>query len=394
MHKKHLSKKYWKVFLLCAVLLGTMPTILQAAPTSTTVVQQDNKVTVQGTLKDASGEPIVGASVLEVGTSNGTVTDLNGHYSLSVRPGAKINVSYVGFVPQTIIAKAGISNITLHETQQSLNEVVVVGYGTQKKVDLTGSVAAISEKDLQARPITSVSAGIQGLAPGVTVLNESGKPGADGGSFQIRGKGTLNNSNPYILVDGVETGTIDAIDPSDIESISVLKDAASSAIYGSKAANGVILITTKRGKEGRTSVNYNGSVGFQNPTYLLEKMHSYDYARMYNKALTDAGKSPRFTDEEIEKFRDNSDPYNYPDTRWYDLAFQTGILTKHNVNITGGGDRVRYMVSGGYLYQKGTLRNSDRDQFNMRSNIDMKVSRDVTMHANMAYIHNNYSQPI
>ncbi len=348
----------------------------------------------EGTITDTKGEPIVGASVLEAGTTNGTVTDLNGHYSLNVHVGAKITVTYVGFVSQTIAAKGGEINITLYEDQQSLNEVVVVGYGMQKKVDLTGSIASISEKDLDARPITSVSAGIQGLAPGVTVLNASGKPGEDGGSFQIRGKGTLNNSDPYILVDGVETGTIDAIDPSDIESISVLKDAASSAIYGSKAANGVILITTKRGKEGRAKINYNGSMGFQKPTYLLEKMHSYDYARMYNKALTDAGKSPRFSDEEIQKFRDGSDPYNYPDTRWYDLAFKTGILTKHNINVTGGSDKVHYMVSGGYLYQKGTMRNSDRDQFNMRSNIDMKVSGNLTLRANMAYIHNNFSQPI
>ena len=383
------------MILLGAVLMG-MPISLHAAPTAHLIVaQQNNKVTVKGTITDQKGEPIVGASVAVTGTSTGVISDVDGKFSIDVVPGAKLTISYVGFLPQTMVVKGGAPlNIILKEDQQSLNEVVVVGYGKQKKVDLTGSVAAISEKDLDARPITSVSAGIQGLAPGVSVLNESGKPGADGGSFQIRGKGTLNNSNPYILVDGIETGTIDAIDPNDIASISVLKDAASAAIYGSKAANGVILITTKRGKEGKTVVNYSGSMGWQKPTELLEKMHSYDYARMYNKALTDAGKAPRFSDEEIQKFKDGSDPYNYPDTRWYDLAFHTGTLTKHNLNVTGGNANVHYMVSGGYLYQNGTMRNSDRDQFNLRSNIDMKVSDRITLHTNMSYIHNNHSEPI
>ena len=194
-----------------------------------------------------------------------------------------------------------------------------MGYGTQKKVNLSGSVTALDLKQVQARPIQNLSNGLQGLVPGLTVTATNGAPGLDGGKLRIRGTGTLNNANPYILIDGLESGTLNMLDPSDIESISVLKDAASAAIYGSKAANGVILITTKRGKSGKARISYSGSVGMQSATRLMDRMGSFEYATLYNKAMVAAGKVARFSDEDLKKFQDGSDPEGHPDTRWYDL---------------------------------------------------------------------------
>lgn len=351
---------------------------------------------ITGKVSDIQGEPIIGANVIEkANPANGTITDADGTFALNVPEKAVLVVSFIGYHTLEIaINGQSVFNITLSEDMQALEEVVVVGYGTQKKINLTGAVSSVSRKELDNRPITSLSAGIQGLAPGVTALTASGKPGADGASFQIRGKGTLNNSNPYILVDGIETGTIDQIDPNDIESISILKDAASAAIYGSKAANGVILITTKRGVEGKPVVSYNGSYGIQNAVTLLDEMSSADYATLYNQALTSAGKSPRFTEQEIQKFRDGSDPYNYPNTDWVGMAFGTGMIQKHNVNVMGGHDKAKYMISAGYLTQEGILRNSDREQFNLRSNLDVQLSKNVSVRSSMSYIRNNRSEPI
>ena len=350
--------------------------------------------TVSGNVVDQSGQPLIGVNVTVKGTTQGMITDLDGNYSLSVSPNATLVFSYIGYTTQEIrVGNQTTINVKLMENTEMIDEVVVVGYGTQAKVNLTGAVAAVSEKELADRPITTVSAAIQGLAPGVTALNASGKPG-DGASFQIRGKGTLNNSDPYILVDGIETGTIDQLDPNDIESISILKDAASAAIYGSKAANGVILITTKRGKEGKATVSYSGSYGWQKPTALLDLMSSADYATLYNEAMIREGKSPKYTEEDIRLFRDGSDPDGHPNTDWVDLAFKTGSVQKHNVNINGGSNNMKYMTSAGYLRQLGILRNSDREQFNMRSNLDIQVSKNVEVRTNLAYIHNNRSEPI
>ena len=231
----------------------------------TTSIQQQKKVAT-GRVVDNQGEPLIGVTVMEVGTSNGTVTDLDGNFSLSLKdPNGKITISYIGFNPQTLTAASNMQ-ITMKSEDKELNEVVVVGYGTQKKVNLTGSVSSVDSKALENRPIQNLQSGLQGMMPGVTITGTNGAPGMDSGSINVRGVGTLNSSSPYILIDGVEAGTMSSLDPNDIESISVLKDAASAAIYGSKAANGVILITTKRGKSGKPQVSYNGYVSVQNPT--------------------------------------------------------------------------------------------------------------------------------
>ena len=315
------------------------------------VAQQ--QATLKGTVTDALG-PVPGASVIVKGTTNGMVTDMDGNFVLTdLKNGDIIQVSFIGYVTQEITYTGQTSlTIQLAEDTQKLEEVVVVGYGTQKKANMTGSVAQVDSKVLESRPVQNVSTALQGTMPGVTITAGEGRPGQDGGTIRIRGVGTLTNSDPYILVDGIETGTMNEVDPNDIESISVLKDAASAAIYGSKASNGVILITTKRGKTGKARISYNGNVGFSNPTMMVDRMSSYDYARLLNQAMMDNGMSARFSDEELQKFRDGTDP-NYPNTDWYDLAYRTGVQHTHNVNVSGGTEDVKYMGSVGYLHQNG-----------------------------------------
>lgn len=369
----------------------------KASPTVTPnigAVNSTTQVTNQctGTITDANGEPIIGASVQVKGTHDGAVTDLDGRFSLSNVPkNATLLISYVGFTTQEVTWKGSPLKIRLTEDQQSLNEVVVVGYGTQKKANLSGSVAQINGKALENRPINNVTSGLQGLMPGITITGTNGAPGMDGGSIRVRGVGTLNNASPYILVDGVETSNLNSLDPQDIESISVLKDAASAAIYGSKASNGVVLITTKRGVSGKPRVSYSSYYGISNATMLMDRMNSADAATYYNMALERSGKKAVFTDEDIQKFRDGSDPYGHPNTDWYDLAYKTGFQHRQSVNATGGNEYARYMASAGYLKQSSVLPNAGREQFNFRTNLDLNVSKSVTAHMNLSYIHNNYT---
>lgn len=226
-------------------------------------------ITIKGSVKDADGNPVIGANIQVKGTSIGTISDMDGNFSFQGPAGATVVVSYIGFHSQTIEVKGNEPlQVRLQEDTEVLNEVVVVGYGTQKKANLSGSVASVDSEQLQNRPIQNISSGLQGLMPGVTVTGTNGAPGMDSGNIRIRGIGTLNTASPYILIDGVESETMSAVDPNDIASISVLKDAASAAIYGSKAANGVILITTKRGSTGKPKVSYSGYISFQNATEM------------------------------------------------------------------------------------------------------------------------------
>lgn len=365
--------------------------ILAANANGVMSVQQQRQ-TVTGTVKDANGEPIVGASITIKGSTTGAITNIDGRFSIVAAPGTVLQISYVSYKPQTIAVRDGVThyNITLKEDRQSLNEVVVVGYGTQKKVNLSGSVAQLDGKTLENRPITNVSSGLQGLMPGITVTGADGAPGMDGGTIHVRGVGTLNTATPYILIDGVETGTLNSLDPDDIASVSVLKDASSAAIYGSKASNGVILITTKRGQNGAPKVSYSGYFGVQNATALMDRMNSADAAYYYNQALARSGKKARFTDEDIQKFRDGSDPYGHPNTDWYGLAYKTGVQNRHNVSVNGGNEYAKYLASVGYLHQTGILPNAGREQFNARTNLDMSISKRITAHLNLAFIQNNY----
>lgn len=377
------------VLFLGTLFSGTISTATASGANSFATTQQAG--ICKGLVKDATGESVIGASVVVKGTTNGTITDFDGNFSLDgIKKGDVIVISYVGYQTQEIKWNGSPLNVILKEDSKTLSEVVVVGYGTQKKANLSGPVAMVDSKELENRPIQNVSSGLQGLMPGVAITGTNGAPGQDAGKIRVRGIGTLNEAGPYILVDGIETGTLSAVDPNDIESISVLKDAASAAIYGSKAANGVVLITTKRGKTGQTKISYSGYLSFQNATNMIERMGSYEYASLLNQALEAEGMSKRFNDTELQKFKDGNDPL-YPDTDWYDLAYKTGVQHRHNVNINGGSENVKYMASLGYLNQTGILPNAGREQFNARTNLDMKINKRLSARMNLSFIKNDYS---
>ncbi len=336
---------------------------------------------ISGIVSDDRGEPIIGANVIVKGTTNGSITDMDGKYTLNVQSDAILQISYIGYVTQEVpVGMKTNVNIKLLEDTQNIEEIVVVGYGTQKKANLTGSVSSVSVADMGKRQVGQTSLALQGLVPGVAITQRSGKPGEDGGTISIRGKTSWGNNDALILVDGVEMG-INNIDPSLIESISILKDAASSAIYGSRAANGVILITTKRAEKDQFTVSYNGYVGWQRATDLPEKVGAIDHMLMTNQAYTNIGKSPLYSDDYINEYRQNmhTDPDRYPDTDWYDECLtNNGLMQNHFVTLSGGSQRIRTLASVGYLDQNGIIENSGYKRYTFRMNTDMEISKQFT----------------
>ncbi|MDO5606897.1 MAG: TonB-dependent receptor [Capnocytophaga sp.] len=346
---------------------------------------------VSGVVTDAEGVPLPGVSVMVKSTTRGVATDFEGQYRIDAAQGEVLVFSSIGFISQEISVGGGNSltiNVLLKEDTQQLDEVVIVGFGVQKKVNLTGSVATIDNKLLESRPMTSVSSGLAGLLPGVSIRQSSGLPGGDGATIRVRGIGTLNNSNPMVLVDGVES-SMNEINPNDIASISVLKDAASAAIYGSKAANGVVLITTKSGKKDTFTVNYAASVGYQAPTQLPEYMSSAEYATIYK----DAG-STRFTDADIELFRNGTSPYTHPNTDWLDLLYSgSGLLYNHDLSFSGGNEKSTYRASIGHQNQDGIIKYTGKKQYNARLNLVMTPKKWLTGTMNMSFTRQNLEEP-
>lgn len=340
--------------------------------------QQKKEVRVTGVVSDDTGEPIIGANVLVQGTTIGAITDLDGRYTLNVPAGSTLVISYIGYTNRQIrVNAAGNYDIRLLEDSEMLNEVVVVGYGTQKKVNLTGSVATVNAESLEARAVASVSAALAGTMPGVTTIQNSGAPGAQSGEITIRGKNSINATSPLVIVDGVP-GSMNSINPNDIESVSVLKDAASSAIYGVQAANGVILITTKKGKVGqRARVNYSGTVSWASPTARLQFLGAADYATLYNEATLNENPNAAipYSEEDIRKFRDGSDPIGHPDVDWYNEVMKKSALeTQHSLSVTGGTDKTSYMASLAYLYQDGLSQDKNYERYNGRINLDSQIT--------------------
>ena len=279
-----------------AAAYGANPTVASSVYQSA----QAGKYKITGKVVDNNGEPIIGASVVEHGTKNGTVTDVDGNFTLTTsKENAVLGISYIGFIPQQVKAHTGGMNVQLHEDAQNLNEVVVVGYGTQKKADLTGAVSSVSGTEIASRPVTDATQSLQGLVPGLLVSNDSsGRPGSSG-TLTLRGQGNLSGTgHPYVLVDGIEMNLSD-VNPNDIENISVLKDAAACAVYGARAAYGVILVTTKRGQEGKARINYQGSVGWNSPTVLPDMLNSVEFARMWNDGCKNTGSTRLYSPEKI-----------------------------------------------------------------------------------------------
>jgi len=334
-------------------------------------IRVDGKV-----LDTADHSPLSGVNIAVSGKPISTATSNDGSFSLEVPATAVLIFTYVGYLRKEVpVQNQKAITVELSAEASALNEVVVVGYGTQKKVNLTGSVASIEADKLIDRPITNISTALQGELPGVSVVQQGGQPGRDNGIIRIRGVGTMNDAAPMVVVDGI-VSSMEDLNPNDIQSISVLKDASSSAIYGSRAANGVILITTKRGETGTPRINYRGYAGWQELTNQPEYLDAYEYAKLLNEGYKNEGKPARYTDEELEKFRTGSDPVNYPNTDWMDLLYRgSGLQQSHNISASGGNESSRYLLSLGYLNQNGLMKSTNNDRYNVRLNLDSKISK-------------------
>lgn len=365
---------------------GKKIVLRKAQPVVKQVKSEDNKVI--GKITDNNGEPIIGATILEKGTTNGTVSDFDGNFSLNVSRNGELEISYVGYQTQTIKATSGkLLSVKMKEDSELLEEVVVVGYGVQKKVNLTGAVSSIDyASQVDKRPIINVGTSLAGMSAGLQVTQGSGRPGDDNATIRVRGNTSLNSNAPLVIVDGMECD-LGSLNPNDIASISVLKDAGSTAIYGSRAANGVILVTTKNGSEEKTTVNYSFSGIVQKAYTNIETVNDYSrYMSLVNEACDNIGTNRIFSDYNIEKWAEAAqNPYGladnglpnymvYPNTNWFDELFSTGFSQEHNLSISGGSKKVRYLVSAGYLDNRGVISaygvNSGIKKMNFRANVE------------------------
>ena len=389
------------------------------------VVQQ--QAVCKGTVVDSNGEPIVGASVFAVsnGHKKGSVTDLDGNFEIDgIASGSSLTISYVGYKTQQVTWSGKDLKVTLQESSEMLDNVVVVGYGTQKKVNLTGAVSVVSSKALDSRPVTSVAQALQGEVPGLNFsVGNSGGSLNSRMSMNIRGVGTIgegSNAAPLVLIDGSE-GDLYSISPNDIESISVLKDASSSAIYGSRAAFGVILVTTKSGKDSRMNVSYNGNVRFSTATQIPEMPNSYDFARYWNDAAANSGGNAPFKQDILDKIKNHingtpkpgdeatttwagyaaNEPWSmytgsWNNVNWFDEMYKSGVpSTEHNVALSGGGSKVNYYLSGAVLSQRGLIRHG-KDQlkrYNFSGKITANLKDWFTVTYNTKWIREDYSRP-
>ena len=350
------------------------------------VYAQENTVT--GKVYDVSGEPIIGASVVIQGTTQGTITDMDGAFQLKAQPSQTLVVSFLGY--KDVILPIGNKNnfkVTLEEDSKKLDEVVVVGYATQKKVNLTGSVASVSSKDIQDIPVANTATLLQGRLPGLVLTQNGAQAGNDNPEIRIRGIGTFGNNNPMVLIDGVEgsLSQISEIPSADIDNISVLKDAASAAIYGVRAANGVILITTKRGQaSSRVKVSYSGSYTLQTPGIVPDYVDSYNWALMRNEVNPDT-----FSPEALQKLKD---PDHYANTNWLDAVLRNASMHQHHLSVSGGSENTHFMASVAYSNQDGIMVKTGVERFSFRSNLDTRYKR-FTFGLNLSGNKNNVTAP-
>lgn len=384
--------------LLAAPLIS--PLGVQTASAVTQVVQQQ-KISVVGTVVDSKGESIIGANVIVQGQTTGTITDINGIFKLNVPTGTKLVISFIGYHSKTITATKSEVKVVLEDDSQMLGEVEVVAYGAQKKVTVTGAISSLKGDEILRTPTSSVTNVLAGQMTGLTTVQYSGEPGSDAANVFVRGKGTWGDASPLVQVDGVERSMND-IDPNEIESITVLKDASATAVFGVRGANGVILITTKRGKEGKAKISFTTSASVLTPTKMVEQASSYDYAMFHNMMNRLDGTTEVFLPQVIQKFKDHSDPIRFPDTQWADYIMKDLTLqTQHNINISGGTDKVRYFISAGAYTQGGLFNEFDLPynvsyqyrRFNYRSNLDIDVTKSTLLSFNIGGNVNNSDKP-
>ena len=426
MNKNKVLKSSVLPLALCLTTMTFSPILVSKAIAEVQNVQQGELV--KGTIVDDLGEPVIGASVVVVGgnATLGTVSDMDGNFAIKVKPGSKIKISYLGFKDVIIPAKTGMK-VQLEAADHTLKEVEIVAYGVQKKVTLTGAISSVKSDDLIRTSVGSVNNVLGGQLSGVTTVQYSGEPGSDAAEIFVRGKATWGDSAPLIQVDGVERAMGD-IDPNEIESVTVLKDASATAVFGVRGANGVVLITTKRGAQGKAKISASTSWTALTPTKMVEQASSYEYANFYNQmsyndymqtanvavangkyASLDAymadpknAFAPSFSSGIIQKFQDGSDPIRFPSTRWADYIMKDVTLQQqHNLNISGGTDRVKYFISAGYYSQGGLFKEFGRgydygyqyQRFNYRSNLDLKATKTTTVSFNVAGNVSNADKP-
>lgn len=383
-------------------------TCLAMLITGLPLMAQENEITVTGKVTDQTGLPVIGASIIESGTQNGAITDLDGNYTLEVEEGATLTVSSIGFKDSQITVTAGqtVYNVTLAEDRELLDEVVVVGYGTMKRSDLSGASVSVNEKALKGSIISSLDQSLQGRAAGVTAVTTSGAPGSSS-SIRVRGQATINaNAEPLYVIDGVivqgggnsgaDFGLGDAlgngrvstisplatINPADIVSMEILKDASATAIYGAQGANGVVLITTKRGKAGDAKISYDGMFAVSRQTRRLDMMNLRQYAEFYNDLAA------------VGEMSDPSEVYSDPSilgvgTNWQDAIFRTALQHQHQISVSGGTEKVQYYVSGSYMDQQGTIIGSNFNRFSVRTNLDAQLKEWIKLGLSATYANTN-----
>ena len=371
--KKQNGLKLWGLLAICLVI----PQIISAQST----------ITVRGTVVDDAGETMIGVSVQIKETKSGTITDFDGKYSIKAPANATLVFSYVGYKTKEIpVAGKSHRDVTLESDAQTLDEVVVVAYGAQKKITITGAVSNVGGEELLKSPTASLGNALSGKLSGVSSVQYSGMPGGDDPVIQIRGVGSLNNSNPLVLVDGVER-SFNQIDANEVEDISILKDASATAVFGVRGANGVILITTKRGEIGKTKISFSGSYGIQQVSSFLDMVDSHTWASLYNNAQLGDGTSPdqlRFSEKAIRHFKDGDQPLLYPSVDWLDYVMKDSApQQQYNGSVSGGNKTARYFVSVGMLSQDGLFRSFSQDKnsnfkykrYNYRANIDLTLNK-------------------
>ena len=406
-----------------SMMLFLMGTSTGAAFAASIPGADDVKVTQQsqtatGTVVDAMG-PVIGASVVVKGTTNGVITDFDGNFSLdNVKKGDVIQISFVGYVTQEVVWNGQPLSIELKEDTEMLEEVVVVGFGTQKKVNLTGAVSAVSSKEIASRPVNSVTDALQGMVPGMNFTTTSGALDSNK-SFNIRGTATISSSatvTPLVLIDGME-GDLNSLNPQDVDNISVLKDASASSIYGSRAAGGVVLVTTKSGKEGKVSVNYNNSFRFNSALNMPEMVDSYTWAQVMNTASINAGSGVWFSESKLQQIKqaqtddsmqkmfrngsnrwevwDNPEQLPLGNNDWLKIHFGDSFSQEHTMSVNGGSDKVKFYLSANYMGLKGILKQADetKDRYGINAKISVQLAKSLKMNYMMRFTRTDYKAP-
>ena len=369
-------------------LLAVMLIVCMNVAVGFELYAQSNTITVKGKVM-ADGEPVIGATVLVKGVSTGTATDMDGNFTLNVASKAVLVVSSIGYETQEVpVNGRKLINVVLKSDVVALKDVVVVGYGVQKKVNLTGAVSSLSTDELEGKPIANVLEAMQGTTPGLVIQQGTSTPGSVP-SINIRGLNTMNNNDPLVIIDGIE-GSLANLNPADIEQVSILKDASSTAIYGSRASNGVVLVTTKKGKAGKVEISYDFMYGVQQPTSLPKIADSWVYAELYNEAAVNSGRSAKFTPEQIAQYRNGG-----PNVNWVkELYNRNSPQSSHSVSMTGGNDQLSYMASLGYLDQSSMFKGPDYGykRYNARLNVSHKVTNNFTLNLTSQFARNDIKE--